>query len=70
MPYKTSDGDWGCPFCPKTMREAVNIRKHIKLHTGERPYVCKFCEYSAIQKHHLKLHYKTKHGVDINDIVN
>ena len=65
-PIRTSDGGWKCPFCPKIMNYGFMIRKHIKIHTGEKPFVCKYCNYSAIQKHHLKNHYQNKHGVDIN----
>ena len=32
-----------CDFCGKTFRAKDYINVHIKLHTGERPYVCGIC---------------------------
>ena len=29
-----------CQFCHKNMSSAQNLREHVYIHTGERPYIC------------------------------
>ena len=45
-----------CSFCDYTCPQKSDMRKHIRIHTGERPYPCPHCPYRAVQKHHLDNH--------------
>lgn len=46
--------------CGRAFASATNYKNHIRIHTGEKPYVCtvhgcgkRFTEYSSLYKHHV-----------------
>lgn len=39
-----------------------NIKKHISIHLGEKPYACKFCDFKARSSQPIKLHVKKHHS--------
>ena len=50
-----------CPLCRKIMKERWMIKRHLLLHTGEKPYSCSLCPYASNQKDALKRHFNRKH---------
>lgn len=50
---------YSCGFCDKVFRSSYNMQIHRRTHTGERPYRCKVCEFSATTKTQLDKHLKT-----------
>ena len=60
-PIKLDKGGYVCPFCYKEISDKAHIKRHIATHTGEKPYVCNLCDYSAVQKSTLKRHFQAKH---------
>ncbi|CAG7825834.1 unnamed protein product, partial [Allacma fusca] len=53
-----------CVFCEKSFQNNGQLRRHLLIHTGERPYRCNNCNYSANQAVHLKTHCLRVHPGD------
>lgn len=51
-----------CHACPKAYFDNNKLQKHIRTHTGERPFACHLCEKRFIDKSYVKQHLKTAHS--------
>ncbi len=45
-----------CDICYKVYSDASNLRKHVRIHTGEKPYKCDVCDKRFTQKAHMQKH--------------
>ena len=45
-----------CKICGKRFPDVSALRRHTRVHTGERPYPCTLCEKRFSQKEHMKSH--------------
>lgn len=50
-----------CPVCKQNATTRCSLKRHMRKHTGERPYRCQYCPYGAIQKSDLDKHIRRKH---------
>uniref|UniRef100_A0A2P2I7E8 Protein abrupt-like n=1 Tax=Hirondellea gigas TaxID=1518452 RepID=A0A2P2I7E8_9CRUS len=50
-----------CPVCPKMFQSRADMVRHLRTHTGERPFKCPHCDYSAALKGNLKSHILSRH---------
>lgn len=51
-----------CNFCGFLAETNYKLIRHIRTHTGERPFPCSYCDYRSTQKASLKTHIKNKHS--------
>jgi hypothetical protein len=45
--------------CDKAFASRKDLKEHMYIHTGERPYACDECDYACTQRNNLKVHKRT-----------
>ncbi|XP_050420189.1 zinc finger protein 28-like isoform X2 [Adelges cooleyi] len=56
---RNKDGLFNCGICLKTFSLKSSLRRHWRVHTGEKPFKCDICEKTFGRQHHLKIHKRT-----------
>ena len=64
-PIKIDVGQYACPLasCSKVFKTSSRVRRHLLIHTGDKPYVCNLCGYQCNQSTHLKIHLQNQHNL-------
>lgn len=51
-----------CEHCFGAFRSSYHLKRHILIHTGEKPFECDICDMRFIQKYHLERHKRVHSG--------
>ena len=50
-----------CDVCEKRFRDSYNLKKHVHIHTNEKPYECDVCEKRFTTSSDLQRHVRNVH---------
>ncbi|KFM58731.1 Chorion transcription factor Cf2, partial [Stegodyphus mimosarum] len=45
-----------CSYCSYTSPLKANVKRHLLVHTGEKPFSCNICQRRFAQKNYLQIH--------------
>ena len=62
-PVRLGARQYKCPFCNKIMKDKSDMKKHIRIHTGEKPYSCDYCPRTFASTSHCYSHIRNVHGI-------
>ncbi|XP_076278312.1 uncharacterized protein LOC143208108 isoform X2 [Lasioglossum baleicum] len=55
------EDDFSCGVCNKVLSSASSLDRHVLVHSGERPFKCKFCEMAFTTNGNMNRHLRTAH---------
>ena len=50
-----------CTYCSKVFMDQWSLKRHMRIHTGEKPYKCDICDFRCSQKSNLTNHKWNRH---------
>ncbi|RWS29437.1 gastrula zinc finger protein XlCGF57.1-like protein [Leptotrombidium deliense] len=62
IPFSMVNNSNQCPICFQNFSQRNSLNRHIRSHTGERPFPCSYCGKRFIDKERLKVHIRIHTG--------
>lgn len=56
-----AEGGQSCPHCGRFFGRPVDLGRHLRTHTGEKPFACPHCAFRSAQSGNVYRHIKMKH---------
>ncbi|GLH02446.1 Longitudinals lacking protein, isoform G [Gryllus bimaculatus] len=61
-PAEEGEGDMACPYCFTRCPRFSDLKRHMRLHTEDKPHECEFCSLAFARASHLARHRRTHTG--------
>ena len=58
-----------CPVCGRVFPFPSEVVKHMRIHTGDRPYPCPMCDHRSRYKGDMTRHIVHVHKMDKDDVL-
>lgn len=55
--------DKQCTVCGLELRSNSHLTRHMRVHSGEKPYACPTCGQKFAQRYNMMTHFKTHQGI-------
>ena len=56
-----------CTVCLKVIKK-TSYTRHMRIHTGDKPFACELCDYRSNQKSNLRLHIRQMHNTGDEEV--
>lgn len=56
-----------CKYCDYKTADSSSLNRHMWRHRDTKPYSCRLCTFSCIQRTQMMAHYKNKHSLAPHD---
>ncbi|XP_064078517.1 zinc finger protein 219-like [Macrobrachium nipponense] len=68
--YDASTSRYVCQWCGRNFDRISNLKRHVLLHSGIKPFKCLYCNYRATQKANVVQHVASRHRDEMRALLN